>query len=299
MKKMSRFAVVGSALLFSSIGAVAKGAQPGYRVFLAGGATVMARDVPVQRGTILTFHQASNGVLTGVPIEAVVSVQVDAAPRTRTIVSTVSTPSRSLDVVSHPLEPGQTLVIGATGDGVPAQGSNATAGLPPSGGNPTNPALYGGFPATGPNGVATAASSTDLSQALSSTTGANGFPSAPANSPTVIGPNGTPTLAPGMPGANTTIGANGTPVVPGVPQPAVGANGTPVLAPASSPGAGQTTIGPNGTPVLASPGTPGSAPAPIGSNGTPVLAPAGSPGAAAPSTAPNGTPSAPAQGGHH
>lgn len=294
--KTSRLAVVGSALLFS-IGAAAQGAQSSYRVSLTGGATVMARDLPVQRGTILTFHQASNGVLTGVPMESVVAVQVEGAPRTRTI---VSTPSRSLAVASRPLQPGETLVIGATGDGVasPAGQAPSATPVPPSGANPTNPALYGGFPATGPNGVATAASSTDLSQALSSTTGANGFPAAPVNSPTVIGPNGTPTLAPGMPGANTAIGANGTPATPGVAQPAVGANGTPVLAPAGSPGVGQTTIGPNGTPVLAQPGTAGSAPAPIGPNGTPVLAPAGSPGATAPSTAPNGTPSAPAPGGH-
>lgn len=297
-----RLAIVGVAL--ASLFTAPAFARTGYRIVLANGVTIVAADEPVRRGTILTFHQATSGVLTGIPAEQVTSVELNTAPvRPRPLARTTLTTTPE---AVRPLEPGETLVIGATGDGAllptavqngGGAGNGAVANNVPYGGG--NPALYGGanvplagaanatMNGLGPNGLPTAQSSTDLSQALASTTGANGFPANPTSSPTTIGPNGTPTLSPGMPGANTTVGPNGTPATAGT-APVIGPNGTPVVAQPGAPNPASPNIGPNGTPTLAQ---PGAATAPqIGPNGTPVLAPPGGPGSAQPNTAPNGTP---------
>jgi hypothetical protein len=315
-----RLAVFGIAL--ASVFTAPAFARTGYRVVLANGVTIVAADEPVRRGTILTFHQATNGALTGIPAEQVTSVELDTAPvrprpLARTTLTTTPTPA-----AVRPLEPGETLVIGATGDGAllptavqnGGRAGNGTvannASVPPAygGGNPT---LYGGanvplagaanaatMNGPGPNGLPTAPSSTDLSQALASTTGANGFPANPTSSPTTIGPNGTPTLSPGMPGANTTIGPNGTPVTAGNAQPVIGPNGTAVVPQTGATNPASPNIGPNGTPTLAQPGAPGGTAPQIGPNGTPILAPPGGPGSAQPATAPNGTPNTAASSPH-
>ena len=67
-----RLATLGIA--FASFVAAPAFARSGYRVELANGVTIVAADAPVRHGTILTFHQAANGVLTGVPAEQVTSV---------------------------------------------------------------------------------------------------------------------------------------------------------------------------------------------------------------------------------
>ena len=84
----------------------------------------------------------------------------------------------------------------------------------------------------GSDGLARVPSSTDLSraQAAQNPIGPNGFPVTGTGAPTVIGPDGTPTLAPGVAGSGT---------------PVIGPNGTPVM----STGAAPVQIGPNGTPV--------------------------------------------------
>jgi hypothetical protein len=310
-----RLAILGVAL--ASVFTAPAFARTGYRIVLVNGVTMVAADEPVRRGTILTFHQATSGALTGIPAEQVTLVELDTAPvrprpRARTTLTAV------VPEVVRPLEPGETLVIGATGDGLPtpASGQKASTAPNPGAGHGTvaygggNPAPYGGtsvppsgaanatMNGSGPNGLPTAPSSTDLSQALASTTGANGFPANPTSSPTTIGPNGTPTLSPGMPGANTTTGPNGTPVTAGTSQPVIGPNGTPVVAQPATPGAASPNIGPNGTPTLAQPGAPGGTAPQIGPNGTPVLAPPGGPGTAQPNIGPNGTPNAPASSPH-
>jgi len=310
-----RLAVLGVAL--ASIVTAPAFARTGYRVVLANGVTMVAADEPVRRGTILTFHQATSGALTGIPAEQVTLVELDTAPvrprpRARTTLTAI------VPEVVRPLEPGETLVIGATGEGLPmpASGQEHSAAASPNAGNGAvaygggSPALYGGasvplsgganatMNGPGPNGLPTAPSSTDLSQALASTTGANGFPANPTSSPTTIGPNGTPTLSPGMPGANTTIGPNGTPVTAGTAPPMIGPSGTPVVPQTGSPNPASPNIGPNGTPTLAQPGTPGGTSPQIGPNGTPVLAPPGGPGSAQPNIGPNGTPNAPASSPH-
>jgi hypothetical protein len=311
-----RLAILGVAL--ASFVSAPAFARSGYRIELASGVTILAADAPVRHGTILTFHQATNGVLTGVPVEQVTAVELDTAPvRPRTLARTTLTVAPA---AARPLEPGETLEIGPTGDGGPAASAqNGAGGSNPgvatnANGSPAygggNPAQYGGanvplsgaanatMNGLGPNGLPTAPSSTDLSQALASTTGANGSPANPTSSPTTIGPNGTPTLSPGMPGANTAIGPNGTPVTAGTAVPVIGPNGTPVLAQPGAPNPATPNIGPNGTPTMAQPGAPGSAPPQIGPNGTPILAPPGGPGSAQPNIGPNGTPNAPASSPH-
>jgi hypothetical protein len=269
-----------------------------YRIELADGRQVVASGAPVQRGSVVTFRPYPAGMLTGIPAEQVVRIE-----RGEVATFPEQAPESTIDPgVVRPLEPGEALDVGLTGEGsasgaaqTPASGE--IAANPQSAG--VNPAYYGGYGGAvnpngtliGPDGLPRAASSTDLARAMAQTTTApNGFPATSA--PTMIGPNGTPTLAPGVAGSDfPVIGPNGTPVMSGTPQLTIGPNGTPVLAPGAAP-----IIGPNGTPVLAPSGQPGSAAPVVGPNGTPVLAPAGRPGSAAPSVAPNGFPSAPAPG---
>ena len=269
-----------------------------YRIELADGRQIVAAGVPVQRGSVVTFRPYPAGLLTGIPEEQVVKIE-------RGEVATFPSEAAESTIEPgevRPLQPGEALDVGPTGEGIepapagePAGGAVAATPQYPG----MNAASYGGYGGAvsrngtliGPDGLPRAASSTDLARAMAQTTTApNGFPVTSA--PTVIGPNGTPTLAPGVAGSDVpAIGPNGTPVMSGTPQLTIGPNGTPVLAPGAAP-----ITGPNGTPVVAPSGQPGSTAPVVGPNGTPVLAPAGRPGSAAPSVAPNGFPSAPAPG---
>src|SRR5262245_20805893 len=295
----------GLAAFFTATLTLAAGAR--YRIELADGQQIVASDIPVQRGSVLTFRPYPAGALTGIPAEQVVRIE-------KGEVGTF--PAEPAESTIEPgevraLEPGEALDIGPTGEGISRGADEAPAGGAAAA-NPyvpgMNPAYYAGYGGAapgyggtvspngtliGPDGLPRAASSTDIARALAQTTTApNGFPVTSA--PTVIGPNGTPTLAPGVAGSDVpVIGPDGTPVMSGTPQLTIGPNGTPVLVPSAAP-----ITGPNGTPVLAPSGQPGSAAPVIGPNGTPILAPAGRPGSAAPSVAPNGFPSAPAPGGH-
>jgi hypothetical protein len=289
--------LIGLVTFFAPTLAFATGAR--YRIELADGRQVFASDVPVQRGSVVTFHPYPAGALTGIPAEEVARIEKAGA---RTF------PAEAAESTIEPgevraLEPGEALDVGPTGEGSISSGAEAASAEGAATARPqspgVNPAYYGGYGGAvspngtliGPDGLPRAASSTDIARALAQTTTApNGFPVTGA--PTVIGPNGTPTLAPGVAGSNTpVIGPNGTPEMSGTPQLTIGPNGTPVLSPGASP-----VIGSNGTPVMAPSGQPGTAAPVIGPNGTPILAPAGRPGSAAPSTAPNGFPSAPAPG---
>ena len=109
-----RLAIFGVAL--ASVFTAPAFARTGYRIVLANGVTIVAADEPVRRGTILTFHQATSGALTGIPAEQVTSVDLDTAPvRPRPLARTTLT--TTAPAAARPLEPGETLVIGATGDG--------------------------------------------------------------------------------------------------------------------------------------------------------------------------------------
>ena len=316
MRKIRTIAV--SAIFMTAVAAAAS-PSGSFRIELSNGSHVTSLDAPVQRGTVVTFHNASGGALTGVPAEMVVRIVKDgkdrpggrgaaAVSRNRPLVGTRGAGTRGDDLTVRPrteaLEPGEVLVLGPMGDGMSAPmmgaasgtaGTNAGANAQSTGagvggyGGALNPNVINPNTAINPNqtlvgtdGLARVPSSTDLlrAQEAQGAVGPNGFPATSNGAPTVIGPNGTPTLAPGFPGSGTqVIGPNGTPVVPGSPTTA------------------QPVIGPNGTPVLAQPGQPGSvqpgqpgsAQPVIGPNGTPVTAPTGQPGgpAANPGTGQN------------
>jgi hypothetical protein len=307
--------LAASAIFMTAVAAA--GTRSGsYVIELSNGTRVIALDAPVSRGTVVTFQDASDGALTGVPAEMVVRIVKNdgngrVASRSRPLVG-----ARSDVVTVRPqttvLEPGEVLVLGPTGEGIAPSMADAISGsenantdASASSGMGTGVGAYGGAlnpnvvnprvavnpvnPNTtlvGTDGLARVPSSTDLSRAQAAQTpvGPNGFPVSSNGATTIIGPNGTPTLAPGVPGSGTmAIGPNGTPVISSGTTPTViGPNGTPVTS--AQPGSAQPVIGPNGTPILAPPGQPGSAQPVIGPNGTPVTAPAGQPGGPAPNS---------------
>ncbi len=263
-----------------------------YVIELSDGRQVAAEGAPFVRGSILTFRSPS-GTLTGVPREMVVRIRGDELRAAEILPAADEASGLEVEPAAPPLEPGELVILGPLAQPAPAPiqpGASAAASVPTGnhgggyggggvyangvgGATVINPNLTG----LGPDGMPTVLSSTDLSRALaasgSSPVAPNGFP-ATSSAPTVIGPDGTPTLAPTSSETSmTVIGPNGTPSFASSATPVVGPNGTPVLAPAGQPGSAAPVIGPNGTPVLAAPGRPGS-------------------GAASPSTAPNGTPAA-------
>ena len=300
-----------------------------YRIELSNGRQIVASGLPVARGSVVTFRPASGGALTGVPREMVVRIEPGAeGVEESALGATASIRDEHATVVTAtpaaPLQPGDLVILGPTGEPAPpAQTAEAAAAPPPPAGNGAygvgggygsgGASAYGiggpganvinrGMTAIGPDGLPRVLSSTDLSRALASSTpvGSNGFPATTTNAPTVIGPNGTPTLAPGVSESSApVIGPNGTPVMGSGQTVVVGPNGSPIVSGAGQPGSVGPVIGPNGTPVLAPAGQPGAAAPVIGPNGTPVLAAPGQPGsgAAAPTTAPNGTPASPPPAG--
>jgi hypothetical protein len=316
---MKRFLAV--AICAMAVPALAAAAvQARYRIILQNGTQVVSRDQPMRHGSVVTFHDARSGVLTGVPAEEIVRIETGAATVAEPAIDVLVHGDRAaLAAPAQPMLPGDVVEIGPTGGG-PAlipNGSAYAAGQAQNGtggngnGAYANGALangqapmgaYGGAVGQGrigPNGqpVTTAVPGSTASVVTGEppTIGPNGFPVMNGNPPTV-GPNGTVISSSDQP----VIGANGTPVLAGASSTvtAIGPNGTPALAQPGSPVSSQPAIGPNGTPVLAQPGTPGSAQPVIGPNGTPVLAQPGqpgsvqpgAPGSAQPVIGPNGTP---------
>src|SRR5262245_42247210 len=222
--------LAGFATFFAATLALADGAR--YRIELADGRQIVTSGAPVQRGSVVTFRPYPAGLLTGIPAEQVVRID-------RGEVGTF--PAETGEETIEPgeiraLEPGEALDVGPMGEGIASSAPAAPTGgaIAPAPQYPGfNPAYYGGYGGAvnssgnliGPDGLPRAASSTDIARALAQTTTApNGFPV--TGSPTVIGPNGTPTLAPGVAGSNTPeIRPNGTPVMSGTPQLTIRPNG--------------------------------------------------------------------------
>lgn len=278
---MKRFLVLASCLLLPAMVLAAGHAR--YRIDLRSGKQVFSRDLPVRRGSVLTFHREDDGKLMGLPAEDVLAIQ--SGPRSSRITTAADAVVRgrvsAIQTLAQPLQPGDIVVLGPTGSGSaqtqPGYGADlAGAGATPYT-PPANNAYGGGYPFI-PTGMTPAPGNTLSAQSgAPPTVGPNGFPVTSGNPP-MIDSNGTPVLSP-------------APATEAAPAPVIGSNGTPVLS-----GTGQPVIGPNGTPILASPGTPGATPPSIGPNGTPVLAPAGSPGSTQPVIGPNGTPATPQPG---
>jgi hypothetical protein len=320
MRRFRTFAAIAASIscfFFSAAVLEAASASVRYRIELRDGTRIDTRGYPVARGSVWTFHE-TNGLLTGVPREMVLRIVREdegIAPVASVAAREAAAPVETVvEEAPAPLEPGELIELPSTGDGPGAEPPSATAatGVAPVG-PPVNG--YGGLPnpyygnsiygtgnayppggPVGPDGMGRVLSTTDLSRALSATTPAgsvasNGFPTLTTSSPTVIGPDGTPTLGSGA-SPQLVIGPDGTPILAGnggaTPSPVIGPNGTPALTPASP----APMIGPNGTPTLAPAGQAGSAALAIGPNGTPILAPPGQPGSAFPTIGSNGTPAA-------
>src|SRR5438067_252337 len=124
---------------------IRRSAQPaGFRIELTNGESIFSRDLPVHRGSVVLFHRASDGALTGLPEEEVAGV-VRGTADTATVRSSAAS---AAEVAARPLEPGEALVLGPTGEG--AGSANAIAGngangvaAPPNGAVPYFPAPYG------------------------------------------------------------------------------------------------------------------------------------------------------------
>ncbi len=285
---MKRFLSVGFAVSLAP--AMAGAAAPGkYRIDLRHGGTVYAKDLPVQRGTVVVFHQSPGGALTGLPQEEVLAIQSDSGTRgpARTR-ATMQTDSRTtvrtrpadvlvrdrvsaIQTLARPLEPGEILVLGPTGSGSAQVAGSNGYGAPGAmnGGGAANGTNSGNGNPAYPNGAfgATPTGTGVVPPGFA----ANGQPFVPAPGDLARAPSGNP----------PTIDTNGFPTNANPTTVTTGPNGTPVVAgsnQAVQPGANQP-IGPNGFPA---PGTTTVQPGgnqPVGPNGFP--APAG--------TAPSGT----------
>jgi hypothetical protein len=319
MKRHGRFVslVVLTALAVAAPTVAADAARGRYRIELSDGSQWTAVGTPAVHGTVVTFHTA-NGALVGVPREMIVRLaSTGEADVSASLIRSVAASPAAADGVAagtaetypvEALQPGDVVALGPlTEEGPTLAESTAAAASATAVGTPAvSPGAmgYGGYGGgvnpnlyVNPNGTLSRAPSfTDLALALAAQTpiASNGFPVMTNGSPTVIGPDGTPTLAPGVPGSATpAIGPNGTPVIGETGPttfPQIGPNGTPVLAPAGQPGSAPVVSGPNGTPELTPNVATGSTPVVIGPNSTPVLAPAGQPGSVTAVIGPNGTP---------
>lgn len=272
---MKRFLFLGLVVLLApALAGAATRAR--YRIDLKDGSQVFSRDLPVQRGSIVLFHPAAGGALTGLPAEEVVAIQAESAgdrAKSRRVGMVLRSRTTAIETLARPLQPGDIVVIGPTGDGsAQAQAGYGTEAetAPGAGLNtpPPNSAYGGGYPFV----------------------------------PTGTGPNGQPLFTPPLgntlsaqSGAPPTVGPDGFPVTTGNP-PTISPNGTPITAPPGTPGAAPPNIGPNGFPKTGTTAPPPGAAPNIGPNGTPILAPPGAPGSSPPAVAPNGTPASPPPG---
>lgn len=286
----------------------------------SGAAIVMAEDQPVARGSVVLFHRYPDGLYTSVPSEEVAGIRPVAAQTAQTVVTkTTQTQTQAVatqtarrrlrtrpvvgtavaragSTESRPLAPGESMVIGTTGDGAATTGYPANAnGVPsPSAGVPANASsatgiqnqqavesmvFPGDLPAPGAAGSAAATMSPVIYGGAQPAppVGAMGTAAAGASP---IGPNGFPVTATGPQSGTNPINPNGFPALTTTgPQSGtnpINPNGFPATT-TTGPQNGAQPIGPNGFPTTAGPNTTTTAP-----NGTPATA------------APNG--SSPAQG---
>jgi hypothetical protein len=194
---MKRLLSLGLVLLLASALA---GAAPRarYRIQLRDGRQVFSTDLPVQQGTVVIFHQAPGGVLTGIPAEEIVAVrtgssQVSARPQVAD--SLVRDRMTAIQILARPLQPGEIVVLGPTGSGSAAVAGRDGYGAPGS-------AMTGDDSASGANVGNGAYGATS--------------PGAPGSGQPAIAPNGTPaTGQPGTPAsAQPNTAPSGTPASP-------------------------------------------------------------------------------------
>ncbi|MEO8189607.1 MAG: TolC family protein [Acidobacteriota bacterium] len=120
---MKRF--LSGALLLLLAAGIARAETP-YRIELRDKPAVISRDKPVERGTMLLFHRAPDGVLTSVPREDVLRVepyQVKAAARTAAAPSVAASPA--LPTAGPATAPSSPAAPSATRRETPAAGAPA------------------------------------------------------------------------------------------------------------------------------------------------------------------------------
>ena len=194
-----------------------------YTIELRGQPPVVARDLPVENGSVLLFHRHSDGRLTGVPREDVLRVLEQAAPQrasrrgragARTAVVTGAAP-----VQGGPMQPGETVVLGPTGNdggvraaggatGTGAAGSSQGGSAPGTSGNAAGsvaPVGPDGLPAGTSSGNAPTAATGPVTnptlvdpQATAPVVGGDGLPRAQSGPPPTVDPvtGSTPTNPP-------------------------------------------------------------------------------------------------------
>ena len=238
------------AVLVSGLAAFST-AAPLYRIALRqGNESVLARDKPVTRGSVVLFHRYPDGRLTSIPQENVAgfvatekadesaAVHQPARPVRRRAILSLGTSDAAVAVApARPLEPGEVRVLGTTGDG-----GSANAGT----------AGYG--PMTG-------ASSRDV--AARSAIDAQVFPG------DLPAPNG----ATGSGGAmyNQGTNVNGQPLLNGpVLNPTLSGAAPANPAAATVPQTGNQPINPNGFPATTATGPQAGAAQPVDANGFPA-----------------------------
>jgi hypothetical protein len=228
-------------------------APAAYRLQLRGNTTVLSKDQPVRRGSVVLFHRYPDGRLTGIPIEdvAFVATSVD-----RPLRGGAPMPVAAGGAIA--LQPGDAVLLGPTGAGAPSAYPNAPAGAAAAGMTaPAPPSPSGEIPAR------LAVEAQVFPGDLPAQTGQTGS-GAPAmvNGAPVYGTNGAgttvlnPTLQRTVPASavSTTATSPTTPVAP---------NGFPATTAAAP-------INPNGFPATTTTG-PQSGAQPIDANGFPSM----------------------------
>lgn len=151
------------------------------QIQMRGNSRVLALDVPVRRGRLYLFHRYPDGVYMSVPAEDVLGI--------------------AATTVEPPAKLPETVVLGPTGEGLPADAAGPAAATPQTYYDMGYPGYYGyGYwPCFG--------------------CGGNPRPPHPS-------PNPPPSI----------VGPNGFPLLPGSPQPLpIGPNGFPILSPSTPP----------------------------------------------------------------
>jgi len=223
--------------------------SPAYRIELRGKSSVLSKDQPVRRGTVVLFHRYPDGILTSVPIEDVAVVASAAAVSARPTVVRGTSPAPVTVSGAVALQPGDTILLGPTGGGsvtgaTAATGTAAPAGPPspsgdiparlaaeaqvfpgdlpvPASGGQGSGAMVNGTPVYGGNGTTVINPTLQTNPATGSTalTGATGNP----NATTSVAPNGFPATTNGAQSGVQPIDPNG---FPSLTTPSTGTTGT-------------------------------------------------------------------------
>jgi hypothetical protein len=171
--------LVPGALLLFSLAAVAPAATLRL-IELRGHARILAMDEPILKGRIFVFHRYPDGTFLSVPAENVLGIATTKVEEEKT-----------------KFRPGETIVLGPTGEGSPEEAFRPRRGAAPPPVPPYSDYPYALYPYVGccSGPLPPPPPSTPPPPSL---IGPNGFPGTPTRE---IGPNGFPILGPANPPA--------------------------------------------------------------------------------------------------